>query len=109
MIYLVRSNEQSSNRILFLVTDQTTNNKKAAIRKLNSTQMSFLVGQPSITLDKLHKIPNFIKKETITTQTKDINEKARLEKDLIYVVSTLSFMMMHYVRIKLELHYEKYF
>lgn len=92
-IYLIRrSNKQSSFIVPILVTDQTTNNKKAAIRKLSSAQMSFLVGQPNITLDKLHKIPNFLKKETITTQTKDISEKAGLEKDLIYVVSRLGFI-----------------
>ncbi|XP_011867383.1 PREDICTED: DNA-directed RNA polymerase, mitochondrial isoform X2 [Vollenhovia emeryi] len=61
---------------LLEVTDQTTNNRKAAIRNLNSAQVSFLVGQPNITLDKLHKIPNLrLKRETITTQTKDTNEK----------------------------------
>lgn len=93
----MKEQQTISNELSFivtvLVTDQTTNNKKAAIRKLSSAQMSFLVGQPNITLDKLHKIPNFVKKETITTQTKDTNEQAGLEKDLIYVVSKLSFTM----------------
>lgn len=67
-----------------------TNNRKAAVHKLSSAQVSLLVNQPNITLDKLHKIPKFrLKKETITTQTKDTNEKTGFEKDLIYVVSRL--------------------
>ncbi|XP_071557732.1 DNA-directed RNA polymerase, mitochondrial [Temnothorax nylanderi] len=71
---------------LLEVTDQTTSNRKAAIRKLSSAQVSLLVGQPNITLDKLHKISNFhLKKETITTRTKDNNEKTGLEKDLTYM------------------------
>jgi len=71
------------------------------VRKLSSAQVSLLVGQPNITLDKLHKIPNFhLKKETITTQmtpmtpmTNDTNEKTSLKKNLIYMVNKLNFMM----------------
>ncbi|XP_018059905.1 PREDICTED: DNA-directed RNA polymerase, mitochondrial isoform X1 [Atta colombica] len=71
---------------LLEVTNQTTNNRKAAVNRLSSAQMSILVDQPNITLDKLHKIPNFhVKKETITTQKKDTNEKTGLEKDLIHM------------------------
>ncbi|XP_058805084.1 DNA-directed RNA polymerase, mitochondrial isoform X3 [Phymastichus coffea] len=38
------------------VTDSITSNRKAAIQHLNATQLSILVDQPDITLDKLHKI-----------------------------------------------------
>jgi len=80
------------------------------VRKLSSAQVSLLVGQPNITLDKLHKIPNFrLKKETITTQmtpmtpmTNDTNKKTSLKKDLIYMVSKLNFMMMHLSKNKIE-------
>ncbi|KAG5325368.1 RPOM protein, partial [Pseudoatta argentina] len=70
---------------LLEVTDQTTNNRKAAVSRLSSTQMSVLVDQPNITLDKLHKIPNCVKKETITTQRKN-SKKTELEKDLVHMV-----------------------
>lgn len=38
------------------VTDSLTSNRKAAIQNLNAAQLSILVDQPDITLDKLHKI-----------------------------------------------------
>jgi len=84
----------SSFIIITLVTSQTTNNRKAAIRKLSPAQMSLLVNQPDITLDKLHKIPNLHHKKTSMTQTRDTDKKSELEKDLIHMVSSLSFMMM---------------
>lgn len=86
----------SSFIIITLVTSETTNNRKAAVRKLSSAQMALLVNQPDITLDKLHKIPNLHHKETSMTQTRDTNEKTKLEKDLIHMVSRLSFMMMYF-------------
>lgn len=58
---------------LLEVTNQTTNSRKAAVRKLSSAQVSLLVDEPNITLDKIPDFRN--KKETIATQTKDINEK----------------------------------
>ncbi|EGI66288.1 PREDICTED: DNA-directed RNA polymerase, mitochondrial [Acromyrmex echinatior] len=67
---------------LLEVTDQTTNNRKAAVSRLSSAQMSVLVDQPNITLDKLHKIPNF--KKEITTQRKN-SKKTELEKDLVHM------------------------
>ncbi|XP_011259925.2 DNA-directed RNA polymerase, mitochondrial isoform X1 [Camponotus floridanus] len=68
---------------LMEVTDQTTNSKKAAVRKLNSAHVSMLVGQPDVTLDKLHKVPNFsFDKKTTSTQAKDT--KADSKKDLVY-------------------------
>lgn len=76
---------------IILVTDQTTNSKKAAVHKLNSAHVSMLVGQPDVTLDKLHKIPNFyFDKKTTSTQAKDI--KADSKKDLVYTVSKLNFV-----------------
>ncbi|XP_012535388.1 DNA-directed RNA polymerase, mitochondrial isoform X2 [Monomorium pharaonis] len=66
---------------LLEVTNQTTSNKKAAVHKLSSAQVSLLVGQPNITLDNIP--PNFrLKKETITTQSKDTSKKTEL-KNLI--------------------------
>ncbi|XP_032688017.1 DNA-directed RNA polymerase, mitochondrial isoform X2 [Odontomachus brunneus] len=54
---------------LLEVTDQAISNRKAAVRKLNSTRISMLVGQPDITLDKLHKISSsYFDKKTHTTQ-----------------------------------------
>ncbi|EZA54613.1 DNA-directed RNA polymerase, mitochondrial [Ooceraea biroi] len=41
---------------LLEVTDQVTNNRRAAVRKLNSTHLSALMDQPDVTLDKLHKV-----------------------------------------------------
>ncbi|KAL7296427.1 hypothetical protein TKK_0010435 [Trichogramma kaykai] len=41
---------------LLEVTDSSSSNKKAAVQKLNAAQLSMLVDQPEITLDKLHKI-----------------------------------------------------
>lgn len=71
--------------MLFLVTDQVTNNRRAAVRRLNSAHVSVLVGQPEITLDKLHKISNpCLDKNVHTTQAKNTNET---EKDSIYTVS----------------------
>ncbi|XP_018368910.1 PREDICTED: DNA-directed RNA polymerase, mitochondrial isoform X2 [Trachymyrmex cornetzi] len=71
---------------LLEVTDQTTNNRKAAVSRLSSAQMSILVNQPNITLDKLHEISNFrVKKETITTQKKDTSEKTGVKKDLVHM------------------------
>ncbi|KYQ53912.1 DNA-directed RNA polymerase, mitochondrial [Trachymyrmex zeteki] len=69
---------------LLEVTDQTTNNRKATVSKLSSAQMSALVDQPNITLDKLHKISNFCVKKK-TTQKKDTNKKTGLEKNLIHM------------------------
>lgn len=43
-----------------LVTDSTTSSKKALVHNLNAAQLSILVDQPSITLDKLHKIKSEI-------------------------------------------------
>lgn len=48
------------------VTNQTTSNTRAAVRKLNSAQVSALVGQPDVTLDRLHRIT-----EEISTDAKD--------------------------------------
>ncbi|KAL0128377.1 hypothetical protein PUN28_003577 [Cardiocondyla obscurior] len=71
---------------LLEVTIQNTNNKKVMAHKLNSAQVSFLIGQPNIALDKLDKISNFyLDKKAITTQAKDTNKKTRIEKDLIVV------------------------
>ncbi|KAL6260323.1 hypothetical protein P5V15_007854 [Pogonomyrmex californicus] len=69
---------------LLEVTNQTTSNKKAAVHKLSSAQVSVLVDQPNITLDKLHEIPKFrLNKETITTQAIDINKKTTLKKNFL--------------------------
>lgn len=40
---------------LLEVTDQVTNNTKAAVKRLNASHLSMLVNQPDVTLDKLHK------------------------------------------------------
>ncbi|XP_072762976.1 DNA-directed RNA polymerase, mitochondrial [Anoplolepis gracilipes] len=67
---------------LLEVTDQTTNSKRAAVRKLNSAHVSMLVGQPDVTLDKLHKISNFhLNKKTTSTQAGDT--QANPKKDLV--------------------------
>lgn len=65
------------------VTNQTINNRKAAVRKLNSGHVSILVSQPDVTLDKLHKISNcHLDKKTISTQVEDT--KTDSKKDLVY-------------------------
>ncbi|XP_029176910.1 DNA-directed RNA polymerase, mitochondrial isoform X2 [Nylanderia fulva] len=65
------------------LTDQTTSNRKAAVHKLNSAYVSILVGQPDVTLDKLHRISNFhLDKKTASTQAEDT--KAGPKKDLVY-------------------------
>lgn len=45
---------------IFSVTDSTTSSKKALVQNLNAAQLSILVDQPNITLDRLHKIKNEI-------------------------------------------------
>lgn len=61
------------------------------MHKLNSAHVSILVGQPDVTLDKLHKISNFhLDKKTTSTQAEDT--KTIPKKDLVYTVSGLNFV-----------------
>ncbi|KAK2586475.1 hypothetical protein KPH14_010745 [Odynerus spinipes] len=41
---------------LLEVTNEVTSNKKAAVKKLNASDLSLLANLPDVTLDKLHKI-----------------------------------------------------
>lgn len=71
------------------------------MRKLNSAHVSMLVGQPDVTLDKLHKIPDFyFDKKTTSTQAK--NTKADPKKDLVYAVSKLNFVYHLFFKTKDE-------
>lgn len=77
------------------------------MRKLNSAHVSMLVGQPDVTLDKLHKVPNFyFDKKTTSTQAKDT--KADSKKDLVYAVSKLNFTYHLFFETKDEKKREKY-
>ncbi|XP_014613955.1 PREDICTED: DNA-directed RNA polymerase, mitochondrial isoform X2 [Polistes canadensis] len=75
--------------ILILVTDQVTSNKKAAVKKLNAGHLSFLVNQPDLTLDKLHKINNnhlhekHNKRNLNTSSTTDIKNDIAIIEDQI--------------------------
>lgn len=76
---------------MLLVTNQMTNNRRAAVQKLNSVHLSVLVGQPDITLDKMHKIDNScLKKKVHTRQAKDTS---KTEKDMIYTVSGIKLII----------------
>ncbi|XP_014471686.1 PREDICTED: DNA-directed RNA polymerase, mitochondrial isoform X2 [Dinoponera quadriceps] len=67
---------------LLEVTNQTTSNKKAAVQKLNSARISMLVGQPDITLDKLHKIGSLnLDKKLHTTQATDTSANLKNESN----------------------------
>lgn len=60
--------------------------------------MSVLVGQPDVTLDKLHKISNFhLDKKATSTQAKDT--KADPRKDLAYTVSG-NFVVIFFFKTK---------
>ncbi|XP_043493489.1 DNA-directed RNA polymerase, mitochondrial isoform X2 [Polistes fuscatus] len=91
----VRINIKKKSRIrrkyaeLLEVTDQVTSNKKAAVKKLNAGHLSFLVNQPDVTLDKLHKINNnhlhgkHNKRNVNTSSTTDIKNDTAIIEDKI--------------------------
>ncbi|RLU20664.1 hypothetical protein DMN91_007277 [Ooceraea biroi] len=66
---------------LLEVTDQVTNNRRAAVRKLNSTHLSALMDQPDVTLDKLHKVTKAMSTAVKGTTTQ-CKEKSVFEKEV---------------------------
>lgn len=85
------------------MTDSSTNNTKAAVRNLNAAQLSLLVNQPDITLDKIHKIQMKKKKpkSDIVNQNKlaedeaesvveDLNSSGMTDETMVIKTSALA-------------------